>query len=345
MGSMDSNRPTDSRSSNNQMGPYQKQIFIRDLKSNDAVRSSFLVTSKELFISKNSKPYLSLILSDRTGQIDTRIFEDADALSASFREGDVIAIAGKAHQFQNRLQLVVQHLTRLTPEEVELSDYLPTAGEDLEVLYTELLGIFRGLKNAWVRDLALRLLEHPEIAPRYKRCPAAKTIHHAFIGGLLVHSLQLIKVIDRILPLYPTLDRDLLIFGAAFHDFGKIFELSYHSVFGYTDEGRLVGHIAIGVNLIDREIQKMDGFPRELEWQLKHLVLSHHGKLEYGSPKRPHTLEALVLHYIDDLDSKINSIQTLMDGEQSGSRWTAYHRAYDNYYYKPDRRTDLPPTQ
>lgn len=319
------------------VSPYEKQIFVRDLKNNDCVRSSFLVTSKELFVSKNAKPYLSLILSDKTGQIDTRIFEDADALSSMFKEGDVVAIAGKAHQFQNRLQLVVQHLTTLVPEEVELSDYLPTASEDLEILYAELLGTFRGVKNPWIRSLGLKLLENPEIAMRYKRCPAAKTIHHAFIGGLLSHSLQLIKVIDAIAPLYPELERDLLVFGAAFHDFGKIFELSYQSVFGYTDEGRLVGHIAIGVNLIDREIQKMPGFPPELDWQLKHLILSHHGRLEYGSPKLPQTLEAVVVHHLDNLDSKINSISTLMKGEKSACRWTAYHRAYDQYYYKSDK--------
>ena len=314
--------------------PHQKQVFIRDLKPQDLVRSSFLVKSKDLGVSRNGKPFLSLILSDRTGEIDSRVWEEAEALASLFQEGDVIAIAGKATSFQNRQQLIVQHLAPIPASEIDLADYLPRTEVDLEGLYSELLGHFEKLTNPWVRELGLRVLSNPEISSRYKICPAAKTIHHAFIGGLLSHSVQLIRILDSLLPLYENLDRNLLVFGAAFHDFGKIYELSYGSNFGYTDEGKLVGHITIGVTLIDREIQKMDGFPRELEWQLKHLILSHHGRLDYGSPKRPATIEAVVLHHIDDMDSKINSIQTLMNDPNNASRWTSYHRAYDQYYYR-----------
>ncbi len=314
---------------------HQKQVFIRDLKVQDLVRSTFLVKSKELGMARNSKAFLSMILSDSTGQVDTRVWEGAEAMSTLFQEGDVVAISGKATNFQNRMQLIVQHLAPVPPEEVDLNDYLPRTEVSLEALYVELLGCFEQLDNPWVRDLGLRILRNPEIASRYKICPAAKTIHHAFIGGLLSHSVQLIRIIDRILPLYKNLDRNLLVFGAAFHDFGKIYELAYGTSFGYTDEGKLVGHITIGVTLIDREIQKMTDFPKDLEWQLKHLVLSHHGRLDYGSPKKPATIEAVVLSQIDDMDSKINSIQTLIESETNGSHWTAYHRAYDQYYYKP----------
>lgn len=320
----------------------QKQIFIKDLKSKDVVRSSFLVKGKELMTARNGKSYLALTLSDRTGEIDSRIWDAAEEVALTFQEGDVVAVAGRANAFQNRLQLIVEHLIPLAPEEFDLVEYLPAAAEDPELLYDKLLDVFRGLKNAWVRDLGLALLTDPEISERYKRCPAAKTIHHAFIGGLLSHSLQLIRLVDAILPLYEDVDRDILIFGAAFHDFGKIFELSYDRSFGYTDEGRLVGHITIGANLVDRKIHGtgempgISGFPSELEWQLKHLILSHHGRLEYGSPKRPHTIEAQILHHLDDMDSKINSIQTFMKAERNDSRWTAHHRAYDAFYYKPD---------
>lgn len=314
----------------------EKQIFISDLKAKDVVRTSFLVRSKDLMMAKNGRPYLSLTLSDRTGSIDTRVWENVESLTETFGEGDVVAVMGKTHYFQNRMQLVVEHLIPLEGEEVDIGQYLPKSNQDLDALYDDLLEVFRALPNPWVRELGLAILNDPEVSSRYKLCPAAKTIHHAFIGGLLCHSLQLIKLADGVLPHYGDISRDLVVFGAAFHDFGKIFELSYDGNFGYTDEGKLVGHITIGTVIIDRKIRLIPGFPKELEWQLKHLVLSHHGKLEFGSPKRPATIEAQLVHHLDDMDSKLNSIQTFMKAERNNARWTAYHKAYDQYYYKPD---------
>ncbi len=314
----------------------EKQIFISDLKAKDAVRTTFLVLRREVMMARNGRSYLSLILSDRSGSIDTRIWENAEALAETFAEGDVVAIMGKTHLFQNRMQLVVEHLVPVPSDEVDIRQYLPQTCEDLDKLYGQLLEKFENLEDKWVRELSMSLLTDPEIAGKYKLCPAAKTIHHAFIGGLLCHSLQLIKVADAVLPLYSDINRDLVLFGCAFHDFGKIFELSYDSSFGYTDEGKLVGHITIGATLIDRKIRLIPGFPKELEMQLKHLVLAHHGRLEYGSPKRPATIEAQLVHHLDDMDSKLNSIQTFMKAERNGARWTAYHKAYDQYYYKPD---------
>lgn len=316
--------------------PVTKSIFIKDLKPKDTVHSLFLVKAKQTPLARNGKPYLALQLMDRSGEIDCRVWENADELSGAVREGDVVVVGGKVHEFQRRLQLIAEHLVAVPPGEVSLTDFIPRGPENLETLYDELVACFEGLSNPWVRELSLSLLRDPEIAERYKVCPAAKTIHHAFIGGLLVHSLQLIKLVDAILPLYTDLDRDILLFGAAFHDFGKIYELSYNGMFGYTDEGRLVGHITIGATLIDRKIRQMPGFPEPLEWQLKHIVLAHHGHLEYGSPKRPHTIEAQLLHHLDDMDSKLNSIQTFMRAERNGSRWTGEHRAYQQYYYRPD---------
>ncbi len=313
-----------------------KTIFIKDLKAKDTVLSTFLVRSKELPLNKNGKAYLALNLGDNSGEIDSRLWDNVESVASSFEPGDIIAVGGKVNCYQNRLQLIIQHLTPVPPQEISLDDFLPKGPDNLESLYEELVEVFRGLKDPHIRQVALSLLEDPEIATRYKVCPAAKTIHHAFIGGLLVHSLQLIKLVDAILPLYTNINRDLLIFGAAFHDFGKIYELSYDGSFGYTDEGRLVGHITIGAVLVDRKIQAIPGFPKALEWQLKHLILSHHGELEYGSPKRPHTLEAQILHHLDNMDSKINSIQTFIESQKGASRWTPMHRAYDQCYFRPD---------
>lgn len=312
-----------------------KTLFVRDLKAQDTVRTSFLVKSKSLMAAKNGKSFISLLLSDRSGDLEGRVWEEAEEKSRLFEEGQVVAVSGRAGQFQNRMQIAIDSLVPLPPDEIDLVDYLPEGPANVEELYSELLEIFRGLSDPHVKAVGLALLEDPEIAARYKVCPAAKTIHHAFLGGLLAHSLQLIKLVQAILPLYPGVNRDLLIFGAAFHDFGKIYELTYQGCFGYSDEGKLVGHITIGAILIDRKIQAMPGFPKEIEYQLKHLILSHHGRVEYGSPKKPATLEAQILANLDDMDSKIQSIQTLLAQDSSNSRWSGYHKAYDQYYYKP----------
>ena len=245
-----------------------------------------------------------------------------------------MAVAGRTHWFQNRLQLIVDNLSPVD-EPVELVDYLPKADGDCEKKYLELLGVFEKIPCPWTQALALSLLKDPEVASRYPLCPAAKSIHHAYLGGLVSHSLQLVHLVQALHPFYPRLNLSILLFGAAFHDFGKIFELSYDGNFGYTDEGKLVGHITIGATLVDRHIRQIPGFPAELEWQLKHMILSHHGRLEYGSPVRPQTLEAQMVHHLDDMDSKLNSIQELMDAEKSNSRWTSLHKAYENSYYKP----------
>lgn len=315
--------------------PPTKRYFVSDLKPQDVVRSTFMVKSKGVMQAKNGKPYLALILGDCTGTVDTRVWtNDVVELAATFSEGDVIAVAGRAQWFQNRMQLILDNLAPVE-EPVTLSDYLPKAGADAEKQYTELITLFEGLDCPWTRQLAVALLKHPDIASRYPVAPAAKTIHHAYLGGLLTHSLQLTKLVDALLPLYPKLNRNVALFGAAFHDFGKIFELSYDGSFGYTDEGRLVGHIAIGTVLIDRAIREIPEFPVALELQLKHMVLSHHGKIEYGSPVRPQTLEAQFVHHLDDMDSKLNSIQELMDSERSTAAWTAVHKAYGTSYFKP----------
>jgi 3'-5' exoribonuclease len=312
-----------------------KRFFVSDLKPQDQVRTTFMVRSLSVLQSKNGKPYLAMQLSDRTGSVDTRVWtEDAAEMASTFREGDVVAVAGKAQWFQNRLQLVVDNLAPVEAP-VSLEDYLPQAEFDSAAKYAELTAYFETMECPWTRALSLALLKHPEVASRYPVSPAAKSIHHAFLGGLLLHSLQLVKLVEAVHPLYPRLNKSFLLFGAAFHDFGKIFELSHEGMFGYTDEGRLVGHIAIGTVLVDREIQKIAGFPPEIEWQLKHLILSHHGKIEYGSPVKPQTLEAQLVHHLDNMDSKLESIQNFIDTDKGPARWTPVHKAYETAYWKP----------
>ncbi len=317
------------------IGP--KRLFIKDLKPSDWVQTSLMVRSKTLQFARDGKPYLTLLMGDRTGEIQTRVWQDAEHLAPILEEGKVFSVAGRVHEHQQRLQLVAEHVIDIPIESFELRDFVPSGPQNLDELYEGLLETFRAFKNPWVRSLALALLEDPEIASRYKICPAAKTVHHAFIGGLLCHSLQLIRLVERISPLYPTLDAEIVVFGAAFHDFGKIFELCYPTPFGYTDEGRLVGHITIGAILLDRKIQNIPEFPEALGWHLKHLILSHHGKLEYGSPKVPVTLEAEMVHLLDLMDSRMEGIESFMRAERNNSRWTSIHKAYGVSFYKPDK--------
>lgn len=308
--------------------------LIMDLESNQRVNATFLVQRKQVMQARNGKPYLTLTLSDRSGTLDTRVWSDAEQVAERFEAGAVVAVSGKTHRYQNRMQLVADDVVAVP--DADPMPFLPHGQEDLDQLLEELKAKMATLEDPWVKKLTLDLLEDPEIANRYKITPAAKTIHHAFVGGLLTHSLQLVNIAEKVLPFYPVLDRSLVLFGCAFHDFGKIFELSVADGFNYTDEGKLVGHITIAATLVDRRIQKWPDFPNSLEWQLKHLILSHHGRLEYGSPKRPATLEAQFVHSLDDMDSKMESIEGLMRSERSSNRWTGHHRAYDQYYYKPD---------
>lgn len=319
-----------------QQSAPKKSVFINDIRTNATIRSSFLVKAKTVQMNKNSQPYLALTLSDKTGQIDCRIWEQTEALQNQFAEGDIIAVSGKSHEFQSRLQLVVTHLAKLEKTEIEWEDYFPKSNKNLAELYQNLIERFEAVEDPHLRALSLALLNDPEIAERYPICPAAKSIHHAYLGGLLEHSLQLIKVAEAIAPLYPLLNKDLLFFGAAFHDFGKIYEFSFPGSTHYTDEGKLVGHITIGAILVDRKIREIEGFPKGLEFHVKHLILSHHGRLEYGSPKVPQTMEALVVSQLDHLDSQLESIETLMRSEPSSQRWTTVHKAYQTSFYKPD---------
>lgn len=313
-----------------------KNCFVRDLRPHDSVKTTFLVQSKSLLYAKNGRPYLAILLADKSGAIDGRVWQDAEHLHDRISEGGVVAVFGKTHSFQNRLQLVVDQLIEVSREEVTMEEYLPEPPEGIEEKFEQLLEAFRSLSCPWTRKLGLELLSDPEIARGFRLCPAAKTIHHAYLGGLLIHVLQLVRLVEAVAPLYPVVNKSILMFGAVFHDFGKIWELSYNGSFSYTDEGRLVGHIPIGASIVDRKIREIEGFPELLGFQLKHIILSHHGRLDYGSPKVPQTLEAVLLHALDDMDSRLESIESLMRSERSQSRWTSVHKAYGTAFFKPD---------
>lgn len=317
------------------------KIYIADIKDRDQVDTIFLVKEKTTAMAKNGKPYLTLRLMDKTGELDAKVWDNVDVVAAAFDKDDFLAVRGKATIYLGKMQLVIAELSKVPEHRVELADFLPKTARDIVEMEGELAGLVASLEDLHLRSLMESFLGDAEFMAGYRTAPAAKGMHHVFLGGLLEHSLAVARLVDAILPLYAPLNRDLLVVGALLHDVGKVREMTYYRSFDYTDEGKLIGHITIGVEMLHERISGIPGFPEGYAMLLKHMLLSHHGQYEYGSPKRPKTLEATILNYLDDLDSKINGIRTHINREpESQSRWTAYHRLYDRYFFK-----DVPPCE
>jgi 3'-5' exoribonuclease len=311
------------------------KIFVSAIKDRDPVDAVFLVKDKIAAMAKNGKPYMNLRLMDKTGEIEAKVWDNVDVLGGIFEKDDFIAVRGKATVYLNKMQLVISELKRIPESEVELSDFLPATARDIAEMEGELGALVATLKDHHLRLLMESFLADSDFMAGYRTAPAAKGMHHVYLGGLLEHSLAVAKLVDTILPLYAPLNRDLLVVGALLHDMGKVREMVYLRSFDYTDEGKLIGHITIGVEMIQEKISGIPGFPLETTILLKHMMLSHHGQYEYGSPKRPKTIEATILNYLDDLDAKINGIRTHIGKEPaSQSRWSSYHKLYDRYFYK-----------
>lgn len=317
------------------------KTFVSGIKDRDLVDSVFLVKDKILAMAKNGKPYMNLRLMDRTGEIEAKVWDNVDALGALFNKDDFLSLRGKATVYLGKMQLVIAELKRIPEAEVELSYFLPVTAREISAMQVELAELVASIADVNIRSMMEAFLADEDFMSGYRTSPAAKGMHHVYLGGLLEHSLAVAKLVDSIMPMYAPLNRDLLIAGALLHDIGKIREMSYIRSFDYTDEGKLIGHITIGVEMIQEKISGIPQFPAETAILLKHMLLSHHGLYEYGSPKRPKTLEATILNYLDDLDAKINGIRTHLGKEpESSSRWSSYHKLYDRYYFKESPETE-----
>ena len=312
-----------------------KAMYIKDIRERDAVEGVFLVQQKTTALSKNGSAYLTMKLMDRTGEVEARIWDRVDELDRLFDRDDFIAVRGKANVYMNKMQLVVQDLSRVEDSAVNLADFLPVSSRPLAEMQQELAQKVASLEDPFVRRLLEAFLADEAFMRGFCQAPAAKSMHHVYLGGLLDHSLSVARLADEIAGHYPSINRDLLIAGALLHDIGKIRELDYARSFDYTDEGKLLGHIVLGAQMIEDKIRAIPEFPELLRTLLVHLLLSHHGQYEYGSPKRPKTLEAVVLNFLDDLDAKINGVQTHLDREaEAEGDWSSYHRLYDRYFFK-----------
>ncbi|MDD2338176.1 MAG: HD domain-containing protein [Geobacteraceae bacterium] len=325
------------------------KMFVSEIKDRSLVDSVFLVKEKISALARNGKPYLTLHLMDKSGEIEGRVWENVESFGQLFEKDNFIRVQAKATVYLGKMQLIISEIARVADSKVALEDFLPEGDRDGAEMLVELTALVESCSDEHLRKLLQSFFEDADFLQLYQTAPAAKGMHHVYLGGLLEHSLSVARLVDQIMPLYPVLHRDLLIAGALLHDVGKVREMTYLRSFDYSDEGKLLGHISIGVEMIHEKICRMDGFPVELAMLLKHMILSHHGQYEFGSPKRPKTIEATVLNYLDDLDSKINGIRTHMRKELvNQSRWTGYHRLYDRYFYKNggcERGKDLRPEE
>ena len=294
-----------------------KDIYVTDLAALEEGKNFdgfFLVLSKQQRTTKTNKPYLSLMLADKTGQLEARVWEPGDSrIAKDFDKGDIVKVRGCCSKFEDRLQVKIDQLRLAQLGEVEKSDMLPATGYDVNDLWRQLGNFIEGMSNSDLKALLRAILSDAGIAAAYREAPAARQLHHAWLGGLLEHVVSLLRLGDRVAAHYPLLDRDLLLTGVILHDIGKIRELSWEIGFDYTIEGVLLGHIQMGVDLVEKAIAGLPNFPERLRTLVLHLILSHHGKLEFGSPKLPMIPEALVLNFIDDLDAKMQAVISEFD--------------------------------
>jgi len=312
-----------------------KETFVAALTPETSIHSTFLVQTKERKIARSGNAYLDLELQDCTGTVRAKLW-DCDRFTLDFEVDDVAQVVGEVEDYQGTLQIRVRKISRCAPEEVDLLDYLPRARRDPEEMYAALMARLRNLPEGPVRALLLATLEDPEIARKFKLAPAAMSYHHAYLGGLLEHVLSLVELGDLTCDHYPSLSRELVLAGLVLHDLGKIDELTCARGFRYTTRGQLVGHIAIALEIVRAKMRDIPDFPVVLKNQIEHILLSHHGKLEFGSPKEPMFPEALVVHYLDDLDSKLEAMraQYAADKDRAGE-WTARSPALKRELLKP----------
>jgi 3'-5' exoribonuclease len=319
-----------------------KAAYVSDLAPDTTITSFFLVCEKELRSTREGKPFLRLELGDRSGAIEARLWDNVEALAALFERDDVVKVQARVENYKNRLQLAVERIRRAEPPEVDWSDYFPHTAEDIEQLYGRLREHVAAIKNPWLSRLASGVVEDPAISPRLKRAPAAKMIHHAFVGGLLEHIVSLCDLCRLAAQHYSELDLDLLLTGAILHDIGKLDELCYERAIHYTNEGQLLGHIILGLEQVTKRMNAMEGFPPDCKTLVKHLLISHHGQYEFGSPKLPMFREALVLHYLDDLDSKMGAARAVLDTDGGEAGWTAFSSALNRRLLRLDQFRTAP---
>jgi 3'-5' exoribonuclease len=314
--------------------------FVGQFSDGDPVEEVYLVTDKQRRANRNGVLYLQLELRDRTGTIIAFLWNAAEAQLRSVEVGDFALVKGKVQKFQGALQMILSGLERVPAEKVDLADFLPHTEKDVGKLYERLRSVLMKLSNPHLRALVECFFMDADFVRAFCKAPAGIRNHHAYLGGLLEHVVTLLDAADRVAPLYPEVDRELLLMGVFLHDIGKVRELTFERSFGYSDEGQLIGHLVIGVEMLNDKVRQVpdltgESFPTELLLRLKHLILSHHGTYEFGSPRLPMTPEAIALHHLDNFDAKVHSFtRDIREDKNQGSAWTPFNQSLQRRLFK-----------
>jgi 3'-5' exoribonuclease len=312
-----------------------KTPYVSELEPNQLILGVFLVQHKEIRQKKTGEPYLSLTLADRTGDLDAKMWDNVPEVMDTFERDCFLKVKGMVQLFQNKPQLTVYRLQRLTESEIDIADFLPASERNRDEMFAELKGWIAPMTNPHLKALLETIFADETVALAYRTAPAAKSIHHGWIGGLIEHVLSVCQLAKVTAAHYPDVDFDLLLTGVILHDIGKIHELTYARSLGYSTQGQLIGHISIGVRMVEDALRKVPEFPPLLRDLVEHMILSHHGSLEFGSPKVPMFLEAMLLHQIDTMDSKMEAMRAhVAKDRQATGVWTGYNPALERIVLK-----------
>ncbi len=313
---------------------------VQQLTDGETIDEVYLVSEKQLRANRNGNLFLQLEIRDRTGAISARLWNAGEPLFRTFEEGDFLRVRGKVQLFQGALQIILNQIEKVSAQTVDLADFLPHTDQDVSQLLARVRSLLMRLGNPHLRGLIECFLMDDDFVRDFCRAPAGVRNHHAYVGGLLEHVANMLEVADRIAPLYRDVDRDLLLAGVFFHDIGKVRELSYGRMFNYTDEGQLVGHLVIGVEMVNEKVAQVpdltgEPFPKELLLRIKHMILSHHGTYEFGSPRLPMTPEAIALHHLDNLDAKVHLYaREIREDANQQAAWTPYNQNLQRRLFK-----------
>ena len=318
-----------------------KSPYINEIAPEQVITGTFLVQHKDVRQKKSGDPYLSLTLTDRTGELDAKMWDNAAEALDTFERDDFVKVKGLYQIFQNRPQLTVHKIAPVTDAEVDFADYFPASKRDRDEMFQELSAWIAGMTNPHLKALLEKMFADQRIAQAYRTAPAAKSVHHAWLGGLIEHVLSLAHLAKMTAGHYPDVDFDLLLSGVILHDIGKIEELSYARGFRYSTVGQLLGHIVIGMRMVEEKLRELPDFPAPLRDLLLHMILSHHGEMEFGSPKVPMFAEAMLLHHLDNLDSKMECIRGMVERDRLvEGTWTGYSSALDRAILKKRKYLD-----
>jgi len=312
-----------------------QHIWIKAIKENGKVKGDYLVQSKTVAQTRQGNSFLTLTLADRTGTVEAKVWDRVEEISTQFKEGDIITITGQANTYRNQIQIQIHELKQ-NKSPVDPAVFQESTPKDITEMFSELKKLAHQIKNRHLRALIESFMADHQFISQFKKAPAAKTFHHGYLGGLLEHTLSVSQMAVMVTEHYPDLDDDLLLCGAILHDIGKIDELNFELSIEYSDKGRLLGHIVLGILMVEERLKTLKDFPSELALRLRHLILSHHGEFDSGSPKRPKFLEAFALHLIDDMDAKMNGLGRLLKDDRQEGSWTAFNNLFQRYFFKGD---------